>query len=169
MQNWLKPVFWTVQKEQLALYTRYLPRSARKELNVSKLKSTLEYRINVQQILSKFWILAQLHACFVLHNSEEKKCGAEFVFYHLFATYMLIRSTRLFGTSEYLRSYCQLFILWVRHFSLATQFEAIFQQQIRFFKYFLALLSCWQVCNSLPALTNSVQKRGRSIKLRTSF
>ena len=55
----------------------------------------------MQQILFKFWVLAHLHAYFVLHNSTEKKRGAEFVFYHLFTTYTLIWSTRLFGTLEY--------------------------------------------------------------------
>ena len=54
-------------------------------------RSTLEYQINVQQILFKFWVLAHLHAYFVIHNSTEKKCGAEFVF----TTYLL--PTRLFG------------------------------------------------------------------------
>ena len=35
-------------------------------------EGTLEYRINMQQILFKFWVLAHLHAYFVLHNSTEK-------------------------------------------------------------------------------------------------
>ena len=49
---------------------------------------TLEYRINVQQILFKFWVF-------------RKKRGAEFVLYYLFTTYTLIWSTPLFGTLEY--------------------------------------------------------------------
>ena len=39
------------------------------ELNI------LEYRINVQQILFKFWILTHLHAYFVINNSKEKRVG----------------------------------------------------------------------------------------------
>ena len=35
---------------------------------------TLEYRINVQQILFKYWVLADLHAYFILHNSNKKTC-----------------------------------------------------------------------------------------------
>ena len=51
---------------------------------------TLKYQINVQQILSKFWILAHLHVYFVLHNIKEKMCRYNF----LLVSYLL---TRLFG------------------------------------------------------------------------
>ena len=40
---------------------------------------TLEYQINVQQILFKFWVLAHLHAYFVLHNSKEKNAVQNFL------------------------------------------------------------------------------------------
>ena len=46
------------------------------------LLTALEYQINVQQILFKFWVLAHLHAYFVLHNSTEK--NTEFFVYYLF-------------------------------------------------------------------------------------
>ena len=58
--------------------------------------STLEYRINVQQILFKFWVLAHLHAYFVLHNSTEKNVVQNL----FFTTYLL--PTRLFGLHVYL-------------------------------------------------------------------
>ena len=61
----------------------------------------LEYRINVQQILFKFWVLAHLHAYFVLHNSKEKNAVQNLFFInYLSTTYTLIWSTRLFGTLE---------------------------------------------------------------------
>ena len=56
---------------------------------------TLEYRINVQQILFKFWVLAHLHAYFVLHNSTEKNVVQNL----FFTTYLL--PTRLFGLHVY--------------------------------------------------------------------
>ena len=61
-------------------------------------RSTHEYQINMQQILFKLWVLAHLHAYFVLHNSTEKNVVQNLFFYHLFTTYMLIWSTGLFGT-----------------------------------------------------------------------
>ena len=57
--------------------------------------STLEYWINVQQILFKFWVLAHLHAYFVLHNSTEKNVVQNL----FFTTYLL--PTRLFGLHVY--------------------------------------------------------------------
>ena len=51
--------------------------------------------INVQQILFKFWVLAHLHAYFVLHNSTEKNMVHNF----FFTTYLL--PTRLFGLHVY--------------------------------------------------------------------
>ena len=59
------------------------------------LYSTLEYRIKVQQILFKFWVLAHLHAYFVLHNSTEKNVVQNL----FFTTYLL--PTRLFGLQVY--------------------------------------------------------------------
>ena len=56
---------------------------------------TLEYRINVQQIWFKFWVLAHLHAYFVLHNSTEKN-----VVQNLFFTVYLL-PTPLFGLHIY--------------------------------------------------------------------
>ena len=56
---------------------------------------TLEYWINMQQILFKFWILAHLHAYFVLHNSKEKNVVQNL----FFTTYLL--PTRLFGLHVY--------------------------------------------------------------------
>ena len=56
---------------------------------------TLEYGINIQQILFKFWILAHLHACFVLHNSKKK-----YVAQNLFFTTYLV-PTSLFGLHVY--------------------------------------------------------------------
>ena len=41
---------------------------------------TLEYQINVQQILFKFWVLVHLHAYFVLHNSKEKRTWCRICF-----------------------------------------------------------------------------------------
>ena len=58
--------------------------------------NTLEYWINVQQILFKFWVLAHLHAYFVLHNSTEKNVVQN----SFFTTYLL--PTRLFGLHVYL-------------------------------------------------------------------
>ena len=56
---------------------------------------TLEYQINVQQILFNFWVLAHLHAYFVLHNSTEKNVVQNL----FFTTYLL--PTRLFGLHVY--------------------------------------------------------------------
>jgi len=56
---------------------------------------TLEYQINVQQILFNFWVLAHLHDYFVLHNSTEKN-----VVHNLFFTTYLL-PTRLFGLHVY--------------------------------------------------------------------
>ena len=56
---------------------------------------TLEYRINVQQILFKFLVLAHLQAYFVLHNSTEKNVVQNL----FFTTYLL--PTRLFGLHVY--------------------------------------------------------------------
>ena len=61
--------------------------------------TTLQYQMNVQQILFKLWVLAHLHAYFVLHNSAEKNVVQNF-FYHLFTAYMPFWCTRLFGTLE---------------------------------------------------------------------
>ena len=59
-------------------------------------------RIRIQALFclnpGKSWVLAQLHAYFVLHNNKEKN---DFVVYYLLTSYMLIRSTRLFDTLEY--------------------------------------------------------------------
>ena len=58
--------------------------------SVTILKSrTLEYRINVQQILFKFWVLAHLHAYSVLNNSAEKNMVQNL----FFTTYLLPTST----------------------------------------------------------------------------
>ena len=63
--------------------------------------TTLEYRINTQQILFKFWVLDRLHAYFVINNNTEKNVAHNLFFNHLFTTYTLIWSARLFGALEY--------------------------------------------------------------------
>ena len=67
----------------------------RNENRIEAIPSTLEYRINVQQILFRFWVLAHLHAYFVLHNSTEKNVVQNL----FFTTYLL--PTRLFGLHVY--------------------------------------------------------------------
>ena len=62
---------------------------------------TLEYQINVQQILFNFWVLAHLHAYFVLHISTEKNVVENLFFttyfyLHAYLVYTFIRYLRVF-------------------------------------------------------------------------
>ena len=69
---------------------------------------TLEYRIKMQQILFKFWLLAHLHAYFVLHNSTEKTwCRIWFLppiyYLHAYLVYTFISYLRV-ERWEYLKT-----------------------------------------------------------------
>ena len=79
---------------------------------------TLEYKINVQQILFQFWILAQIHTYFVLDNSKENMSRYNFVFllhiYYLLM-YTFIWSTYLFGTLKCMEKFLQIYLIFSRN------------------------------------------------------
>ena len=84
-----------MQEDQLSGKRLTFAECTRKKEQICTKVGTLEYRINVQQILFKFWVLAHLHAYFVLHNSTEKNVVQNL----FFTTYLL--PTRLFGLHVY--------------------------------------------------------------------
>ena len=88
----IKKIFWDLRYVYLKMKGNFPDSMYNRNLRVT---TTLEYRINVQQILFKFWVLAHLHTYFVLHNSTENN-----VVQNLFFNAYLL-PTPLFGLHIY--------------------------------------------------------------------